>query len=189
MAQTKSAQQPSTATKRSPRTLAGTVPPARDDARAQAIAGYEAALAMMQAGKFAKAKEAFTKTLEAAPSEVADRIRVHVNACLMQINKGTTSFLSHEEQYDYAISLLNKGDYEDAREQFQLIERDHPEAKYVYYGMAVLASMTGNANLCLDHLAEAIKHDPRHRLQARSDPDFQDMADDPRFTELLYPEA
>jgi hypothetical protein len=28
-----------------------------------------------------------------------------------------------------------------------------------------------------------------HRLRARGDSDFQDMADDPRFTELLYPEA
>ena len=32
-------------------------------------------------------------------------------------------------------------------------------------------------------------HNPRNRIQARSDSDFQDMADDPRFTELLYPEA
>jgi hypothetical protein len=29
----------------------------------------------------------------------------------------------------------------------------------------------------------------RNRIQARSDSDFQDMADDPRFTELLYPEV
>ena len=187
MAQTKTA--PPAPVKRSPRTLAGTVVAPRDDARAQAIAGYEAALTLMHAGKFAKAKDAFVKTLEAAPPEIADRIRVHVSACLMQVSKGSTTFQSHEEQYDYAISLLNKGDYEDAREQFAHIERNHPDAKYVYYGMAVLASMTGNSNMCLQHLAEAIKHDPRHRLQARSDPDFQDMADDPRFTELLYPEA
>jgi hypothetical protein len=30
---------------------------------------------------------------------------------------------------------------------------------------------------------------PQNRIQARGDTDFNDMADDPRFTELLYPEA
>jgi len=38
----------------------------------------------------------------------------------------------------------------------------------------------------LEHLAKAIELSPRNRIQARSDSDFQDMADDPRFTELLY---
>jgi len=37
-------------------------------------------------------------------------------------------------------------------------------------------------------LNEAIKLNPSNRFQARSDSDFNNMADDPRFTELLYPE-
>ena len=58
-----------------------------------------------------------------------------------------------------------------------------------FYGLAVLASMTGDSHQCLEHLTEAIRQNPRNRIQARSDSDFQDMADDPRFTELLYPEV
>ena len=38
-------------------------------------------------------------------------------------------------------------------------------------------------------LARAIELNPRLRIQARTDPDFLDMVDDPRFTELLYPEV
>jgi hypothetical protein len=49
--------------------------------------------------------------------------------------------------------------------------------------------MTGDSHTCLEHLTEAIRRNPRNRIQARSDSDFQDMADDPRFTELLYPEV
>jgi hypothetical protein len=41
---------------------------------------------------------------------------------------------------------------------------------------------------CLDNLTKAIELNPKNRLQARSDNDFQNMVDDPRFTELLYPE-
>ena len=39
------------------------------------------------------------------------------------------------------------------------------------------------------NLARAIELNPRNRLQARADNDFQSMVDDPRFTELLYPEV
>ena len=60
MAQTKTANAP--ATKRAPRTLAGTVP-ATDNARAQIVAQYEAALRLMQEGKYDKAHAAFDKML------------------------------------------------------------------------------------------------------------------------------
>jgi hypothetical protein len=49
--------------------------------------------------------------------------------------------------------------------------------------------MTGDSHTCLEHLTEAIRQNPQNRIQARGDSDFQDMADDPRFTELLYPEV
>jgi tetratricopeptide (TPR) repeat protein len=177
------------APKRAPRTLAGVVPISHDGNRAQVIASYEAALHLMQQGKYDKAHEAFDKMLMNSPGELADRIRMYINACVQQISKGKTTFSSHEEQYDYAISLLNMGHYEDAREHFKSIIEDHPTADYAFYGLAVLASMTGASSECLKHLSEAIKFNPRNRIQARADSDFQDMADDPRFTDLLYPEV
>jgi tetratricopeptide (TPR) repeat protein len=175
--------------KRAPRTIVGTAVPPHDPNRAALIANYEAALHLMQQGKFDKAHAAFDKMLLNSPGELADRIRMYINACLLQIAKGKTTFASHEEQYDYAISLLNNGNYEDARQHFKAILDARPTADYAFYGLAVLASMTGNSHDCLEHLTEAIKQNPRNRIQARADSDFQDMADDPRFTDLLYPEA
>jgi tetratricopeptide (TPR) repeat protein len=144
---------------------------------------------LMQQGKYDKAHQAFDKMLLAGPGDMADRIRMYINACIQQISKGKTSFASHEEQYDYAISLLNNGNYEDARQQFKQILNANPSADYAFYGLAVLASMTGDSHECLEHLTEAIRQNPRNRIQARADSDFQDMADDPRFTDLLYPEV
>ncbi len=175
--------------KRTPRTLAGTLPPALDRSRAQALDNYGAALKLMQQGKYDLAHAAFDTMLRNSPGELADRIRMYINACLLQVAKGKTTFSSHEEQYDYAISLLNLGHYEDAREHFRAILAAHPTADYAFYGLAVLASMTGESHKCLEHLTDAIKHNPRNRIQARADSDFQDMADDPRFTDLLYPES
>jgi len=187
MAQTKT--ETVSATKRQPRTLAGTVPATIDNGRAQILSHYEAALRLMQEGKYEKARAAFDKMLAASPGDLADRIRMYINACVQQVSKGKTSFASHEEHYDYAISLLNDGHYEDAREQFTAILKQNDKADYAFYGLAVLASMTGDSHTCLEHLTEAIRQNPRNRIQARADSDFQDMADDPRFTELLYPEV
>ncbi len=186
MAQTKT---PVAATKRTAKTLAGTVPVSIDHVRAAMLTHYEAALRLMQQGKYEKAHAAFDEMLAAGPGELGDRVRMYINACLLQVAKGTTSFSSHEEHYDYAISLLNDGHYEDAREQFQQILKANDKADYAFYGLAVLASMTGDSHTCLEHLTEAIRQNPRNRIQARADSDFQDMADDPRFTELLYPES
>ncbi len=177
------------AIKRSPRVLAGTVRPAADATRAETLALYEVALRLMQEGKFDKAHAAFDQMLANSPPEMLERIRMYTNACLLQVSKGQANFQSHEERYDYAISLLNKGQYEDAREEFKHILRENQSADYAFYGLALLSSMTGDTHTCLEHLTEAIRQNPRNRIQARSDSDFQDMADDPRFTELLYPET
>lgn len=189
MAQAKTASIPSSSSGKRPKTLAGSITPSNDHARAQMLSSYEAALRLMQEGKYDKAHTAFDKMLANAPGDLADRIRMYINACLMQINKGKASFKSNEERYDYAISLLNDGHYEDARHEFNTILKHDDKADYAFYGLAVLASMTGDSHTCLEHLTEAIRQNPQNRIQARGDSDFQDMADDPRFTELLYPEV
>jgi tetratricopeptide (TPR) repeat protein len=176
------------AAQKPPRTLASNPQPA-DAARKATLALYEAALKLLQAGKYEKAHEAFTHMLETAPTELAERIRMYIAACVAQIHKGTTSFQSHEERYDYAISLLNHGHYEDAREHFQAILLKEKTADYAFYGLALLASMTGDSDTCIEHLTEAIRLNAQNRFQARLDSDFESVADDPRFTELLYPEA
>jgi tetratricopeptide (TPR) repeat protein len=172
-----------------PHTLAGVAPASANGPRAHALAQYEAALRLMQQAKFDKACAAFKELLASSPADLTERIRMYINACTQQAARHEAQFLSGEERYDFAISLLNDGNYEDARTQLRKILSDNSAADFAFYGLAVLASMTGDAHTCLEHLTEAIRLNPRNRIQARADSDFQDMADDPRFTELLYPEV
>src|ERR1700679_1089463 len=174
---------------KAPRTLAGNAQHASDIARKSTLALYESALKLMQAGKYEKAHEAFNKMLESAPQDLADRIRMYISACVAQVHKGATTFQTREERYDYAISLLNQGNYEDARQHLQEIRLQEKSADYAFYGLALLASLTGDADTCIDHLTEAIRLNSQNRFQARLDSDFDGVAEDPRFTELLYPEA
>jgi len=150
---------------------------------------YQSALQLLQQAKFEKALVAFEKLLGTAPVPLAERCRMYVTACHRELAKSKLEFATPEEQYDYAISLLNTDYYEEAREQFNEILGGHPAADYALYGLAVLDAITGQVEECLEHLTRAIEGNPRNRLQARTDTDFHSMQDDPRFTELLYPEA
>jgi tetratricopeptide (TPR) repeat protein len=149
---------------------------------------YQSAVQLLQQGKFEKALAAFEKLLPVAPMELIDRCRMYTATCRRQLEERKLTFLTPEEHYDYAISQLNTGYYEEAREQFQGILTGHPDADYAFYGLALLDAITGRTQDCLGNLARAIELNPRNRLQARADNDFQSMVDDPRFTELLYPE-
>jgi len=164
-------------------------PSAKSDGRATAfIQHYQAAVQLLQQSKFEKALAALEKLLPDAPEEFRERCRMYIATCRKQLEKPSLIFDTPEEQYDYAVSQLNTGYYETAREQFNLILVSYPGADYAFYGMAVLDAITGRAQDCLNNLSRAIELNPKNRLQARVDNDFQSMVDDPRFTELLYPE-
>ncbi len=144
---------------------------------------------LVQVGRYEKALAAFQKLLTTAPPELRERCKMYVCTCERQLAQSHLAFLTPEEHYDYAVSQLNTGYYEEARDHFSRILQDHPQADYAYYGLALLDSITGRTQDCLRNLGRAIELNPRNRLQARADNDFQSMVDDPRFTELLYPEV
>ena len=172
-----------------PRAAAGKSQSADDSAHQQSLTHFQNAVQLMQEGKYEKARGLFEKLIENGSPDLLERSRVYLTVCSRHARKEGLEFATPEEQYDYAVSLLNTGNYEDARDQFDGLLRANPDADYAHYGLAVLNSITGQAEECLDHLGRAIGLNPQNRIQARSDSDFNDMADDPRFTELLYPET
>jgi tetratricopeptide (TPR) repeat protein len=113
---------------------------------------------------------------------------VHICTCDKNIDKPGLQFKSTEEHYDYAVSLINTGDYVTAREHLEKLLKQQPKAEFVLYGLAALDCLTGHLEESLKTLAEAIQVKPGLRFQARNDGDFQNLAEDPRFTELLYPD-
>ncbi len=163
--------------------------PVSDDPRfAQAVQNYEAGLRAMQEHKFDKAKGFLQKAAAGPSKELADRALVHLNTCNQHLERSATQFKGPEEHYDYAVSLMNLGDYVSAREHLEKLSKQVPKADYVAYGLAALDCLTGHLEDSLRHLDAAIRLNPSLRFQARNDSDFQNLAEDPRFTELLYPD-
>ncbi len=180
---------PESAKGKSLRTVAAKKAPSAKPAAHPSFTQFQNAVQFMQEGKFDKARALFEKLLSNGAPELMERSRTYLVVCERHSKKSTFAFGTPEEQYDYAISQLNTGNYEDARDQFEGLLKKNILSDYAHYGLAVLNSITGQAEECLDHLRRAIELNPQSRIQARSDADFADMADDPRFTELLYPEA
>jgi len=161
-----------------------------DDPRfAQAVQNYEAGLKALQAHKYDKAKTCFEKVVAGASPELADRAQVHLASCNQQMTRAATNFKTAEEQFDYAVSLMNMGDYVTARENFETLGTKYPKLDFIWYGMAALNCLTGRFPEAISNLGEAIRLNPANRFQARNDSDFRNLADDPRFTELLYPDT
>jgi len=160
----------------------------QDPAFAQAVQNYEAGLKFMQEHKFEKAKPLLEKIIASGPKELADRARLYLNNCNQQMASSSTNFKSQDEHFDYAVSLMNSGQYELSRSHMEKILKQNAKADFAFYGLAVLDCLTTQVESALKNLSEAIRLNPQNRFQARNDSDFQNMADDPRFTELLYPE-
>ncbi len=169
-------------------TAAGKSPVAVDPKFAQAVQNYEAGLRALQERKFDKAKASFQKVLEGTSRELGDRARIHLSTCNQQTVKSELHFQTPEEHYDYAVSLMNQGDYVGAREHLEKLQKSPAQRDYVLYGFAALDCLTGHLEDALRRLGEAISVNAHLRFQARNDGDFQNLAEDPRFTELLYPD-
>jgi tetratricopeptide (TPR) repeat protein len=161
--------------------------PAEDPRYTQAVQNYEAGLRAMQDRKFDKARTHLQKVLD-GPKELADRASIHLSICNQHAEKAANQFKTPEEHYDFAVSLMNVGDYVSAREHLEKLSKQVPKADYVAYGLAALDCLTGHIEDSLRHLDQAVKLNAVLRFQARNDSDFQNLAEDPRFTELLYPD-
>ncbi len=161
-----------------------------DDPRVtQALQNYEAGLRALQEHKFEKAKPLFQKVLAGPSKELTDRAAVHLSICNQHLERSATNqFKSVEEHYDYAVSLMNVGDYVTAREHIEKLLKQAPKTDFVIYGLAALDCLTGHVEDSLKHLDEALRLNASLRYQARNDSDFHNLAEDPRFTELLYPD-
>jgi tetratricopeptide (TPR) repeat protein len=162
---------------------------AEDPRYTQALQSYESGLRAMQEHKFDKAKPHFQKVVSGPIKELVDRARIHLSICNQHLERSSaTQFKTPEEHFDYAVSLMNVGDYVTAREHLEKLLKQNAKSDYVVYGLAALDCLTGHVEDSLKRLDEALRLNAQLRFQARNDSDFQNLAEDPRFTELLYPD-
>ena len=150
---------------------------------------YEEALKHFQQQKFQRAKQGLERVLEGPSKELGDRAHMHIKICEQRISRPPIPALkSAEEHYTQGVALMNLGRWDEAREHLDRARKSAPKADHVVYAMAALDCLTGEAESAMQNLKIAIQLRPENRYHARNDEDFAFLQEDPRFTELLYPE-
>lgn len=155
---------------------------------AAAVKNYETAIRYMQKQNYDKAKEILEKLITGGPAEIADRARVHLRLCEQKLQPTAGSFKTAEDYYVGGVSELNARRLERAIEYLTKAVKLEPNREETHYALAAAHSLHGNADAALEHLKASIDLRPQNRFQARQDEDFQSLASDPRFTNLVSPE-
>jgi tetratricopeptide (TPR) repeat protein len=160
------------------------------DPRVQAqLKLYDEALALFHQQKFSKAKQELEKVLEGPSKELADRARMHIKIAEQRLKPAhEQNPRTAEEHYQRGVAMMNVGRWDDARESLDKARKAAPKADYIHYALAALDCLTGEADSALKNLKVAIELRAENRYHARNDEDFAFLQEDPRFTELLYPE-
>src|SRR5580700_9979686 len=100
-----------------------------DPRHTQAVQNYESGLRALQEHKFDKAKGHLQKVLSGPDKSLVDRAQVHMLTCDKHAEKPAMSFKTTEEHYDFAVSLINAGDYVTAREHLDKLLKQNPKAE------------------------------------------------------------
>jgi tetratricopeptide (TPR) repeat protein len=147
---------------------------------------YEEAYRLFRSQSFALAKAAFEKAIDGPQRELTHNARLHVSMCERRMQSGPVEFSTAEEHYNYAIARLNTRELPTARRHFEAALVMAPNGDHIYYGLALCCGLGGDYQGCYENLKRAIDMQPRNRLVARQDPDFNTIVQHPVFHQLLY---
>jgi len=150
---------------------------------------YEEGVQYFQQQKYLKAKHIFEKVVQGPSKELADRAQMHLRIAEQRISRTAAPALrTAEDHYQHGVAMMNLGQWDEAREHLLKARKMTPKADYTHYALAALDCLTGEAESAMENLKVAIDLRPENRYHARNDEDFAFLQEDPRFTELLYPE-
>src|SRR5215471_18216722 len=160
------------------------------DPRVQAqLKTYDEALALFHQQKFSRAKQELEEVLKGPSKELADRARMHLKIAEQRMRPSAEQNpKSAEDHYQRGVAMMNIGRWDEARESLDKARKAAPKADHIHYALAAVDCITGEADSALENLKIAIQLRPENRYHARNDEDFAFLQEDPRFTELLYPE-
>ncbi|MGH9480597.1 MAG: TPR end-of-group domain-containing protein [Terriglobales bacterium] len=160
-----------------------------DEQYESALEQYAAAMKQFGQQKYERAKPLLEKVCASPFRELAERAGVHLKACNGRLESQIEKTLSADEYYQHAIVKMNIGQQAEAEELLTKAVKAGGKNPDLSYALACLRAQTHDAEAALVHLKEAIRGDGRCRMLARQDRDFEPLMDDPRFTEILYPES
>jgi tetratricopeptide (TPR) repeat protein len=146
---------------------------------------YEEAVRLFQAQKYERAEPLFQKVRQGPNRALAHRAEMHARICQQRLHPPEVRLQTVEDQYNYAVTLINARRLPEATGHVQAALRKAPQADYLHYAFAAIQALQGNASGAYESLKTAIDLHPRNRVLARSDPDFAAILGYPPLASLL----
>jgi tetratricopeptide (TPR) repeat protein len=150
-------------------------------AGAEALEDFGKALELLYGNEYAAAAELLEKVIANADSDqLADRARQHLEICRSR----TAAETEQGDPYLRAVFEKNNGNLEQA---LKLCRQQKPAAgdeRYAYL-MASIRALAGDEDEALGLLEKAIRLEPKNRVYAYHDPDFEMLHARDEFTQLV----
>jgi tetratricopeptide (TPR) repeat protein len=156
----------------------------------QAIKDYDQALGLLRRKDYQAAADAFEKVVKTYPDEkeMADRCRIYLNVCERERSEKVLPLKKAEDYYYQGIVESNRQQYDEALKHLDKALKMSPKDDRFLYATAATQALKGEREQALSLLKEAIETNPENRIHAQSDPDFELLADDDAFIDLVSAE-
>lgn len=154
----------------------------------EAIVEFERAMKALGKRDFEKARGGFEDLIARHPgeSELVERARAYVALCERQLErrpafrpKGVADLLAQ------GVYLHNRGEHAEAVRLFRQAVDSQPDNEHALYCLAAASARAGDAAAAAEALRSAIALSPGARVQARSDPDFDELREQESFQAIL----
>lgn len=152
---------------------------------------YEEALRLLHHKKYRKAHGVFTQLLKKYPqeTEVAARVNSFMRVCERQLESPKQENAdTADEVFNQAVIHHNSSQYQEALDLYtRALKLAKKRKDHIYYALAATELSLGNTDNALKHLAKAIDMNQDNRFFAHNDPDFEPLASNQKFRELVRP--
>ncbi|MFQ6038151.1 MAG: tetratricopeptide repeat protein [Candidatus Aminicenantales bacterium] len=155
----------------------------KKNAYEKALSAYTKVMKVFRKGDYARAAQELKAFIEEhkAEKEIVDRAKMYLAVCERRKKKETVPLKSFDDHYQYAVFLLNAGDYKQALRLLDKAAELRPKEVKPLYMKALLYARTGEVEKSLESLKEAVHRDKFFGILAQNEADFEPLREDKRF--------
>jgi tetratricopeptide (TPR) repeat protein len=146
-----------------------------------ALEDFGKALEALHGGQFDQAAKLLESVVEGADNvQLADRARQHLEICRARMAEAADG----GDPYLRAVFEKNNGNLDQALELCQQQKGAADDERYAYL-MASIRALTGDQDEALKLLRTSIRLEPKNRIHAYHDPDFEPLRGRDEFARLV----
>ncbi len=156
-------------------------------AYAKAVTLYEKGLKALQRHQHEAAATAFRQLLEVYPDEqeLHERARLYLAVCERAMGPQAQPLKGADEKILAATVALNRRDVDEALAILRGAAAADSRHHYVQYMLALAYAQRADAEAACRHLTKAIALDPKNRLQAQHERDFDPIRRSQSFLDAI----